>query len=265
MPPKSNLTDLFIDVWDLAQAEQEPVDPFDDNLGKIQTNQSSESLSQPAIRLEMFLPALLEDPTKSAAWRVGIMFRNAAETILMLPFDNHESIVLEYKRSGQKIVPRQIHRATIDDLRDNMAASLRYLGIALLVADKLVVRSRWRFLLMQLTLSDVYQENKNLPRESDIICIVNGKPSSEWSTTHLFAQYQAEYYSLRMLRDVLKFCRDRAEFRRLNLPTTFHDFETLLKGLPTIGQFFDLTDPDIDLQDWQTLSDQFVKQVEDSP
>jgi hypothetical protein len=211
----------------------------------------------------MFLPALLEDPAKSAAWRIGVPFRNVAESLLMLPFDGHDTVVFEYKRSGQTVVPRQVQCASIEDLGESMVAYLTYLRNALAVAKQLDRRSQWKFVVMQLTLSDLHRDGKDQPRLEDIIKVVNGKASVYWSTVHLFARYQAEYYSLRMLKDIIDFCRDRAEFKRLNLPISLFEFAEKLNGLPEVGEFLSTEEAGVDEEVWQALAEEFVQKQQD--
>ena len=126
------------------------------------------------MKLDMFLPALLEDPTKSAAWRIGVPFRNVAESLLMLPFHGHDTVVFEHKRSGQTIVPRQVQCASVEELGESMVAYLTYFHNALTVAKELDRQSQWKFLVMELALSDLHQDGKDQPPLSDLIKVVFG-------------------------------------------------------------------------------------------
>ena len=230
---------------------QEPVDPCNTDEPNI-------------MQLEMFLPSLLEDPTKSAAWRIGEAFRDAAETLLMLPFDDYHTRVFEYKRSGNSIVPRQVKRTSIKRLGVDMTSYLEYTRNALSAAKELDQQSQWRFVVMEWTMSNMDQvENiradRKHPEVSEIVKIVNGDASSSWTAIHLFARYQAEYYSLRMLKEIVDFCQDRAEFKRLNLPGSVIEFADELSGLPGIAEFFGTTGRNIDEERWQKLHAAFVE------
>ena len=238
----------------VVQAEQEPVNPF-------------ENKESSAMKLDMFLPALLEEPAKSAAWRIGQAFRNAAETVLLLPFEEYDMKLFEYKRSGDKVIGRQVRRSSIKRLGHNTTAYLEYTRNALLAAKELDKRSQWRFAVMEWTTSDIDQvENIRADKKyltvGEIVKIVNGDASTSWSAIHLFARYQAEYYSLRMLKEILDFCRDRDEFKRLDLPGSLNEFADELSGLPGIAEFFSTTDPDIDEEKWQKLHEQFLEKQE---
>lgn len=216
------------------------------------------------MKLDMFLPTLLEDPTKSAAWRIGEAFRNVAETLLMLPFDDYHTRVFEYKRSGNSIIPRKVKRTTIQRLGVDTTFYLDYTRNALSAAKELDKQSQWRFVVMEWTLSNIDQvENicadKKHVEVREIVKIVNGDNSSSWTTIHLFARYQAEYYSLRMLKEIFDFCRDRDEFKRLNLPGSLNEFAHELSGLPGIAEFFGTTDPNIDEEKWQKLHAEFLE------
>ena len=227
------------------------MDPFDNDEPDI-------------MQLEMFLPSLLEDPTKSAAWRIGEAFRDVAETLLMLPFDGYHTRVLEYKRSGNSIVPRKVKRTSLKRLSVDMTSYLEYTRNALSAAKELDQQSQWRFVVMEWTMSNIDQvENiradRKHPEVCEIVKIVNGDASSSWTAIHLFARYQAEYYSLRMLKEIVDFCRDRAEFKRLNLPGSVIEFSDELSGLPGIAEFFGTTGRNIDEERWQKLHAAFVE------
>lgn len=211
------------------------------------------------MHLEMFLPALFEDPQEATAWRVGVPFRNAAEMLLMLPFDEYDTTVFEYRRSGTNIIPRRVEKTTIEDLDNNMTAYLDYFCKALQTGDQSYPSRCWRFLIMQLTMSDLNMDGKAQPSLSEILAVFNSKRIAAWSTVHLFARYQAQYYSLRMLNQVMAFCLTRKEFKRLGLPKSLLDFSALLHALPPIWLFFRHDYSDVSEEEWQILSDEFAK------
>jgi hypothetical protein len=211
----------------------EPLNPFNSGTSSTKTHSKKRQHTKPPMKLEMYLPALLEDPESVSAWNIGVAFRDIAETLLMLPFQNRSTTVLEYKRSGSGIAPRTVKRISLKDMDESIAASLKYFRNALLTAEKLDSTSQWKFLIMQLTLSDLRQTQHESaaakePKLSEILSIINGSASSRWSTIHLYARYQAEYFSLRMLRDVTRFCQGRTEFQKLRLPENVFDFGKLL-------------------------------------
>ena len=246
----------------------EPLDPFDFDTSSAKAHPKKGKRTKPPLRLEMYLPALLEDPDSVAAWHMGATFRDVAETLLMLPFQNRDTTVLEYRRSGTSIATRTVKQVSINNMDQDFAACLGYFRNALLTAKKLEVGSQWRFSIMQLTLSDLrqMQQNKtgaNEPKSSEVLSIINGSASSGWSTIHLYARYHAEYFSLRMLRDVLRFCQDRTEFQELQLPESLLEFGRMLEALPPVVQFFATDDPDIGASTWQALSEDFVNAFEE--
>ena len=205
----------------------------------------------------MFLPALIDDPAKSAAWRVGSNLRETAYQLLMLPFGDHDSLVSEYKRSGGNIVHRQVHKTPTQELKDATTGYLDYIRSALHVSAALNVLRQFKFVVMQLTLSDLRQDGKDLPSWEEILNVINNNAASDWNMLHFFARYQAEFYSMRMLKQIITFCLGREEFKQLGLPNSLFELRDKLETLPNIAQFFGTEDADIDGGTWDRLCNTF--------
>ena len=157
--------------------------------------------------LEMFLPMLCEHPTKTAAWRVGSLFRNMAMSLVMQHFKFADPVVREYRKSGAEIKARDIKPMSRDDMKEEILVWAKYIQDGSQVTKDIDVKNRWRFLIMQIVLGDVSLDNearKRMPQiVKEVLVVLNGGELDKWDLVHWSARYQAAFYSLRMVKEVV--------------------------------------------------------------
>ena len=205
------------------------------------------------VHLDMFLPMLFEDPTKTAAWRVGMPFRNYAEGAAMMCFGSEDTRVYEYRKTGQGIAARGVREESAEDTKLQIEMWSDYMKKALEVTKQLESARRWRFMVMELTLADLSMDGKDLPAVKSVLEVVSGKPSTTWDLLQLAARYQAEYFSLMMLKQVLGwFCKQYGLTRGSG---GVQGFAELVNDLPGIAEFFD--DDDVNQEQWMALEGEF--------
>ena len=195
------------------------------------------SMRPDPVHLDMFLPMLFEDPTRKAAWSTGTAFRNTAESIVMKGFGHSDTKVFEYKKTGTGIAARTAEPESDEFMKDQVTACSNYIQQAFEVTKHLKSATRWRFLIMELTLAELAQDGQSLPALKNIVEVVNGGPLATWNLVHLSARYQAEFYSLRILKQVLRcVC---GPIKVLGEIGGFEDFAEQLIDHPEIAEFFE--------------------------
>lgn len=231
---------------------------------QFETGQNDQTLSEfTPVDLHMYLPMLFEDPSRGSAWRVGGLFRSAAESFVLEMFELN-SLLFEYRKSGNGLNTNRLKNASLYDASKRFTAWTDYLSRELQLEQHLNSVHRWRFLVMQLTLVDMIHESIALPHTQDVVNILNGTPPKTWNEVHFLAEYQAEYYSLRMLKEVLHYLRPTASSGL----TEEHDLYEQLGSLPSVAQFFN---PESEGEQpvgevrWQILAGDFLNALDPTP
>ena len=199
--------------------------------------------------LDVFLPLLFEDPTRATAWKMGAAFRETAEHIAR---GVGAATLCEYRRSGQRIRRYLVDRSSTDTHDERLDNWTKVWSKYFRKDTHLDATSRWRLLVMRHLLSDMVNQDIALPDEAAVTIILDGTAVLTWHLAHLSAQYQAVFYSLRMLKQVLG-CRLQSEERRTR--TSMAHGETcwsMLKTFPGIAAFFESKDATRDTQGRQS-------------
>ena len=87
-------------------------------------------------KADLFLPVLVEDPGKAAAWRVGMLFRDGAYNLAMLLVKT-EAIVCEYRKSGPDVAIREVTWVSFGNVCNQMALWSVFVTDALQAASSL--------------------------------------------------------------------------------------------------------------------------------
>lgn len=210
------------------------------------THQAKAGLTHPSSDgLDMFLPFLLEDPTKKTGWYIGRRSRLAAYEMILAACGCAATTVQEYKRSAGKI---SVQRLTSADMsRDTTELWLAQLSTRIGSAwsrcrSDMNETQKWRFAVMQITLLDMVDEEMLLPLPEEIGAILQCQNAKDWDLFHLSAQYQAAYYSLRMLVQIWRYIKNKGVplsrswlKREADMRAHMH----VLDKLPSISDFFD--------------------------
>lgn len=206
-----------------------------------------------AVEWDMFLPFLLEDPTRTSAWRVGAGLRRTAYEVLIASVGTPRAVIAEFKRAGERVSAAKLqawdHEGLPDRLRVWRGKIRRYHESESSPErwDIIEETERWRSLVLRLLLDDFVQEGWALPSLEDLIAVVMGKSCREWRLVHLAAQYQACFYSLRILLQILQHTSDSLQggSEHKEFEESMRELLEPLEGLPRIAKFFE---PDHDVQ-----------------
>lgn len=203
--------------------------------------------------MRVYLPFISDDPARSTAWNVGKETRVLAYSIvlLLLQQQQHEFFnIQEYRRTGARIsaVLLELMSGSDSDTEGIISTSARLascLQNGLDTAKGMNLQQEadaWRFVVMQHVLTHLHHEGLTLPSIEDAVQVVlQGTDSSreegkerKWQMVHLDAQYQAAYYSFRMLQQLLAVTADTA----VNHDDDFTNLRGILQSLPRISTFF---------------------------
>ncbi|PNY24907.1 Uncharacterized protein TCAP_05183 [Tolypocladium capitatum] len=188
--------------------------------------------------VRMYLPVLIECPTKGNAWEQSTPVRQLAYTFLGLPSPESNATILEYRRiqsTSQKGRKIQLVSA---------AESQRFIYEMLDLMERIKQVTRgyerfyWPLLCLALDMCECQKQDKQ--SHAWHIFQQRHKPSAarasniSWDVVHFVAQLQATCYSLRILRQVLFIVLDGG--MELFLPN-IKQLQTALLDLPPLTDF----------------------------
>ncbi|KXT07814.1 hypothetical protein AC579_9335 [Pseudocercospora musae] len=189
--------------------------------------------------VRMYLPFLLDDPSRASAWNIGVEIRSLAYSVL-LQGQKSEWSIQEYKRSGWRMASSPIESLAIEDMAlmaNNLASDVRKVKAVPGLGSRLKGGDGWRYVAMQHTLAHLSRAESTLPSVDEMAQVVMNREGRKWHTLHLAAQYQATYYSLRMLRQLLAHAssQDTASSWDASLAA----LNGHLSDVPSVCRFFD--------------------------
>lgn len=215
--------------------------------------------------MRVYLPFISDDPARSTAWNVGKETRVLAYSIvlLLLPVQPHVQQqqhdffnIQEYRRTGARISAVLLElmsgSGSDSDTEGIISTSARLascLQNGLDTAKGMNLQQEadaWRFVVMQHLLTHLHHEGLTLPSIEDAVQVVlQGTGSSreeckerKWQMVHLDAQYQAAYYSFRMLQQLLTVTAETAVNHDEEDDDDFTNLRGILQSLPRISTFF---------------------------
>lgn len=213
--------------------------------------------------MRVYLPFISDDPARSTAWNVGKETRVLAYSIVLVLLQPHVQQqqqhdffnIQEYRRTGARIsaVLLELMRGSGSDTEGIISTSARLascLQNGLDTAKGINLQQEadaWRFVVMQHVLTHLHHEGLTLPSIEDAVQVVlQGTSGSreeckerQWQMVHLDAQYQAAYYSFRMLQQLLAVTADTAvNHDDEDDDDDFTNLRGILQSLPRISTFF---------------------------
>lgn len=187
----------------------------------------------------MYLPCLIDDPSRSSAWLVCTKERSFAYSIPNhlrdRPQERPRPTIAEYHRRGDRIIAQQICIPSPDDFRVQSTELLaKVQAFAETFADypEHVI---WRVY----ALADVYRwylENSKPPPSREMMTrLMTGlsKPNSTLEDIHLSAQVQAALYTLRMTKQILVYTISTT---KTGPSEPLKELASILSTLPPIAQ-----------------------------
>ncbi|KAK4553594.1 hypothetical protein LTR86_009390 [Recurvomyces mirabilis] len=159
-------------------------------------------------QFEVYLPFLIDDPSRASAWHIGTRLRDAAYTLVLGHHKRQKHSILEYKRAGDNIAARKISCLDTADLPSVLGALHASLEHTLEDQHTLSsLQERWRYAVVQTLLWNLVELDQSMPEPDDLLNVVLGRPETSWSQVRLTAQYQACFYSLRLLHQALRYVK----------------------------------------------------------
>lgn len=217
--------------------------------------------------MRVYLPFISDDPARSTAWNVGKETRVLAYSIVLLLQQQHVQQqqqqydffnIQEYRRTGARISAVLLElmsgSGSDSDTEGIISTSARLascLQNGLDTAKGMNLQQEadaWRFVVMQHVLTHLHHEGLTLPSIEDAVQVVlqgigtgGSRECKErkWQMVHLDAQYQAAYYSFRMLQQLLAVTADTAVNHDDDEDDDdFTNLRGILQSLPRISTFF---------------------------
>ncbi|OAF58906.1 hypothetical protein VC83_06115 [Pseudogymnoascus destructans] len=154
--------------------------------------------------VDMFLPFLLDCPSKTSAWEMSTAVRQLAYGVMNLtePKENHVVAVVEHRRQQKGSRGREWQLPTYGEIEE---ASAGLVELAESIGKKMPGLSDfglWRAIALHQDLvfssSAGKQSLGSLIIESGV-----GSRRLSWDTIHFSAQLQGSFYSFRMLKQIL--------------------------------------------------------------
>ena len=196
------------------------------------------SVASAGATLPVYLPSLIEDPTRYSAWAPSFKIRMVLYTFLRFTFPANASRckLEEYYRKGQTTHPTLVALLpSTDEIPANINALFHGLIDAFTSHSHGPWSAWWHFALKQITL---WRSETGKPAldSASIIRISNSSSGLEWEDIHLIAQVQGVLYSLRMLKQYLTYMLDKGiDLERLFPIRRFWDS---LGKMPELGELF---------------------------
>lgn len=211
--------------------------------------------------LDLFLPVLFEDTSRASAWKAGTSVRGVAMHIATR-LCGTAATVHEYKRSGQRLRGTECEKMSNEVCDAALAQWSEDWVRHLQRSSGLEPVRRWRLLIMKLLLADMAREEMTLPAKNAIVGLLANSTASTWAHVHLHAQYQAEFYSLRMLKQVLSFVMEDDEYDASGCEALGQASQAM-ESLPGIAAFCNWEEGgDVDDKaKWNTAADELLKEV----
>ncbi|MCJ1439706.1 MAG: hypothetical protein MMC23_000187 [Stictis urceolatum] len=184
--------------------------------------------------LHIYMPFLIEDPTRASAWEVA---ENVRILAYRLNLDRAGEVpdcimVVEHYRRASSIRPVEI---CIHISNGNFEDAAKTKELLTGIQHRYSQNSRsvlWRLCGMLLVLQWYTDSGRTLPTNEAILrTLRNSVQNNEWQSwpdIHFAAQLEAALYSLRMLNQTLMFLRPQAP--------VLADFSETLLGLPALAQ-----------------------------
>ena len=220
---------------------------LDTRLSELIHDVMTRSTGTSQCELEIFLPVLLDDPETRSAWTCGSLLRQAAYSILLAGSETCGLGVREHRRAGSTVL-----LTTFTPVVQN-AQSIHWLITARAAFETTGSRTAvagWRYLVVRCMLTDMQSEDLPLPTHDNLLWLITAQPSYQcyqWVKLRLLAQYQATFYSLRTLGQILSYVAGAENSGGLDADLL--ELESLLRGMPTFATFFG-TRIDDDEQKW---------------
>lgn len=157
----------------------------------------------------IYLPFLMEDPSKTTAWNVSRDIRRFAYSCLKSKVsDSPPEAILEYCCRGQRLESELVptfSKNKVLSYTNKLAAGLETFQSYFSNFSNVTI---WRTFALSEVLHWYTQSQKTPPSRNALVCSITGQANNNtisWLDIHLSAQMQAVLYSFRILKQILKY------------------------------------------------------------
>jgi len=184
--------------------------------------------------VDVFLPFLLDCPSKTSAWEMSTAVRQLAYGLMNLvePKEDQITSVVEHRRQQKGSRGREWQLPTYDEIQEACSALIGLVGNINKSLSSLPDFDIWRAIALHQDLEYAYSSGKQSLGQS-VIKAGGSQKRLSWEIIHFSAQVQASYYSFRMLKQILKVvlaCRDIDD-----LPPALPVLDKKLQSLPDLA------------------------------
>jgi hypothetical protein len=175
---------------------------------------------QPPQNPHVYMPLIIEDPSRDSSWTYGKSLRILAYSLLKLSAENSNDLrnhgdVIEFQRRGPRIVGVALRILGSVELFSSMETIVRDLKKQTLPADALL---QWRlFSFKQVNEEKTRNGKPTIPLAWATEFLNLGYVGSKlsWEDIHVYANVQAVLYSLWMLKQACLVAKVQEDLRRL--------------------------------------------------
>jgi XPG family protein len=148
--------------------------------------------------LEIWLPLLAEDASRTAPWNYGTYTRCLAYSVLS-PRSVTNVNTFEHMRKGMGATQVEVRHLGSSELFEKLNEAYQYLTNSVTTLSKNTKRPTWRDLGLLWLCRCLAEDEKTIPDRSTLELIFTGNVYHRWDLVHLRAQFQAILSSWRFL------------------------------------------------------------------
>ncbi|KAL8702466.1 MAG: hypothetical protein Q9201_004371 [Fulgogasparrea decipioides] len=152
--------------------------------------------------VHVYLPFLIDDPSRSSAWGISSAIRYLTYNLLCFYNPNPMGDITEISRKGFRILPSAIPLSS-SSISNEVEALTSYMQETQEHLPNLMPTLRYRIFALRETYRWYITSDRNPPSQSIIVCALTceyPKSTMTWEDIHLEAQIQAVLYALRMMK-----------------------------------------------------------------
>lgn len=188
----------------------------------------------------VYLPFLIDDPSRTSAWDVSRQLRLFAYSCLALGIEHFPKIVSEHGRRGARIAENRVQTLSYKDTVEFAKTLIESLESFEDSVPDLCKQHFWRLYATHGVYKWYLDEDKYPPPESSLMAAYAGITTGDkltWFDIHVSAQLQAFLYAFRALKQFFNYLylNVKADGRTI-LPAELWAVQTSLSLLPSINE-----------------------------
>lgn len=231
---------IFFDEYDIKRSNLEGYQRTDMALaaGRFNGLFLDARNSEMIVSGSMYLPFLIDDPSKTSAWNVSRQLRLFAYSCLAIGIDQFPKSIFEHGRRGARIVENRVQTLSCEDTVAFAKTLIERLESFEVLVSGLCKQHFWRLFAAHSVYKWYLDEEKSPPSESSLVAAYAGITAGDkldWYDIHISAQLQAFLYAFRALKQFLNYLNVKADGRSL-LPAELWAVQTKLISLPSINE-----------------------------